>query len=332
MKQRRKTLILLAILTSANLVSGQQLAQFSQYLHNPILLNPATSGVNNNVNLKLSYRDQWTGFTDAPKTSYFSIDGTIGGGTKGSSLRSSRLGFTEVKSGRKLLSHGIGGYIVSDTYGAFTNTAGYVSYALHLNITEEIRMSLGLGAGMSAWQMDAKKVEVADPNDNTYDYLVSMGLRKSFFDMNSGIWVFSDKFYIGYSSEQLLQNHIRDIDIPAETKVNIHHFVTGGYKFYLKNDLNITPSLMLKYMSPAPLTLDFNIKVNFKEQMWGGLSYRTNDALVIIAGYNIKDKIHIGYSYDVTLSELKQYSTGSHEILLGYKVFKEARKSSVSFL
>jgi len=89
---------------------------------------------------------------------------------------------------------------------------------------------------------------------------------------------------------------------------------------------------MLKYMSPAPLTLDFNIKVNFKEQMWGGLSYRTNDALVIIAGYNIKDKINIGYSYDVTLSELKQYSTGSHEILLGYKVFTEARKSSVSFL
>jgi len=328
----KNILVLLTLVTGVQAAWGQQLAQFSQYLYNPILLNPATSGINNNVNLRLSYRDQWTGFTDAPKTAYFSVDGTIGGGVEGSRLRSNRLGFTEVKKKKRLVGQGIGAYVVSDTYGAFTNTSGYVSYALHLTITDEIRMSLGLSAGLSAWQMNTQKVAVADPNDNTYNYLVSMGLRKSFFDMNSGIWVYSDRFYIGYSSEQLLQNHIRDIDIPAEAKVNIHHFVTGGYKVYLNNDLELTPSVMVKYMSPAPVTMDINMKVNFKEQMWGGVSYRTNDALVIIAGYNIKGRIDIGYSYDVTLSGLSQYSAGSHEIMLGYRFFKEVRKSSVSFL
>jgi len=89
---------------------------------------------------------------------------------------------------------------------------------------------------------------------------------------------------------------------------------------------------MFKNMRPAPSTVDVNIKANYKNQLWGGLSYRTNDALVIIAGYNIKEKINVSYSYDVTLSKINSYSAGSHEIVVGYKVFKEVKKSAVSFL
>lgn len=332
MTQKRNILVVLAIVTGANLVSGQQLSQFSQYLHNPILLNPATSGINNNINLKLSYRNQWTGFTNAPETYYFSVDGILGGGVKGNTLSSSRRGYTEVKKSKRTVGHGIGGYVVADSYGAFTNTAGYATYALHLSLTGDIRLSLGIAAGMSGWKLNSERVQVADPNDNTFDYLLSLGLKKTFFDMNGGIWVFSDKFYIGYSSEQLLQNQLRDIDIPAKTKISAHHYVTGGYMFYVKNELSIIPSVMLKYMRPAPTTMDFNVKVNYKDQVWGGVSFRTNDAVVIMVGYNMKYKFNIGYSYDVTLSELKKYSSGSHEIVLGYKVYKDRRKSTISFL
>lgn len=331
MQMRKYILVVLAILGFTQASNAQQLAQFSQYLHNPILLNPATAGINNNVNLKLSYRNQWTGFTNAPETYYFSVDATIGANSKGNTLNSSRRGYTEVRRGGRSIGHGVGGYVLADNYGAFTNTAGYLTYALHLTLSGKIRMSLGIAAGMSGWKLNSDKVQVADPNDNTFDYMIGMGLKKTFFDMNSGLWVFSDKFYVGYSSEQLLQNQLRDIEIPAETKINIHHFVTGGYVFKLNTDLYITPSLMLKYMMPAPSTLDFNVKANYKDQLWGGFSYRTNDAVVIIVGYNIKQKFNIGYSYDVTLSEVKQYSSGSHEIVLGYNVFSR-RKSTISFL
>ena len=313
-------------------MQAQQLAQFSQYLHNPIVINPATSGVNQNLNVKLSYRNQWTGFNDAPRTYYISVDGALTRPQKGSSLRMSRPGYTEVKRGTKTINHGVGGYLISDTYGAFTNTSGYLTYALHLHLTNTIKLSLGVAGGMSGWRMNPDDIGVADPNDETYLYLMSKGVKKSFFDMNSGLWVYSDRFYVGFSSAQLLQNQIRDINIPAESKASVHHFLTGGYKFMLNDDLSLTPSIMFKNMRPAPSSLDFAVKANYKNQLWGGISYRTNDAVVIIAGYNIIDKINVSYSYDVTLSDLNNYSSGSHEIVVGYKVFKEVQKSSVSFL
>ncbi|MBL4578780.1 MAG: PorP/SprF family type IX secretion system membrane protein, partial [Flavobacteriales bacterium] len=132
-------------------VQAQQLAQFSQYLHNPIVINPATSGVNQNLNVKLSYRNQWTGFNDAPRTYYISVDGALIRPQKGSSLRMSRPGYTEVKRGTKMINHGVGGYLISDTYGAFTNTSGYLTYALHLHLTNTIKLSLGVAGGMSGW-------------------------------------------------------------------------------------------------------------------------------------------------------------------------------------
>ena len=107
--------------------SAQQLSQFSQYLLNPTILNPATTGVNENINVKLSYRNQWTGFTDAPSTYYISVDAAMIRPRKGNSLRMSRPGFTTVKQGHKTLNHGVGGYMMSDTYGAFTNMGGYLT-------------------------------------------------------------------------------------------------------------------------------------------------------------------------------------------------------------
>ena len=323
---------MLSFLVGARDAFAQQLAQFSQYLHNPIVINPATSGVNENLNLKLSYRNQWTGFTDAPNTYYVSVDGALTRPSKGSSLRTSRPGYTEVKRGKKGINHGVGGYMVGVNYGAFTNNSMFLTYALHMNLTSTIKLSLGVAGGFSSWRLNVEDIGVADPNDETYIYLMTQGLKKSFFDMNSGLWVFSDKFYIGFSSGQLLESQIRDIEIPANARVSIHHFVTGGYRFTINSDLSLTPSLMFKNMRPAPSTVDINVKANYKNQLWGGLSYRTNDALVIIAGYSIRDKINVSYSYDVTLSEINSYSAGSHEIVVGYKVFKAARKSTVSFL
>ena len=157
-------------------------------------------------------------------------------------------------------------------------------------------------------------------------------LSKTFFDLNGGLWVYSSAFYIGYSAAQIMQNQIRSVDIPAEAKVNVHHFATAGYRFIINENLDITPSALVKYMGPAPVSFDFNIKANYQNKFWGGLSYRKADAAVVMLGYNIKDMIHIGYSYDLTLSELRKYSSGSHEIVVGVKFFKDNRRSSISFL
>ncbi|PCH98464.1 MAG: hypothetical protein COB85_01490 [Bacteroidetes bacterium] len=324
---------ILMLLTVATLYSeAQQLAQYSQYLHNPILLNPATAGINNNFNIDLSYRNQWTGFNEAPKTFYFSVNATLNREKSSSSLRLSRPGYTKSKKKERFVTHGLGGYIVADTYGAFSNTSGYLSYAVHLRITHSIKLALGLSTGLSNWKLNVTDLGVSDQNDETYNYLTSQDFSKTFFDVQGGLWMYSESFYLGYSTAQLLQNQIRAVNVPATAKINVHHFITGGYKFKLGRDLSITPSVLLKYMTPTPVSVDVTTKVNFREMIWGGLSYRHKDAVVVFLGYELNKMIKIGYSYDITLSDIRKYSSGSHEIILGAKLFKTAQKSSISFL
>jgi len=327
-----KTHIILICLFATTSGFGQQLAQYSQYLHNPILINPATTGINNNVNINLSYRNQWTGFNEAPKTYYLSVDATLFREKNSSSLRMSRPGYTVVRKRSTTLNHGVGGFVIADTYGAFSNTSAYLTYAMHITLSKTIKMSLGLSAGMSHWKLNEDKVTVADPNDETYKYLISQDLSKTFFDLSGGLWVYSDKFYVGYSSAQLLQNQIRSVDVPSDAKINVHHFVTAGYKFQIGENFELTPSIMLKYMNPSPGSFDFNVKVSYQNSVWGGISYRHNDAIVAMVGYELNDRFNIGYSYDITLSGLRSYSSGSHEIVLRAKIFKTAQRSSISFL
>ncbi|HHZ65169.1 MAG TPA: type IX secretion system membrane protein PorP/SprF [Flavobacteriales bacterium] len=303
-------LFLFAIVSS--MTYSQQLAQYSQYLHNPIILNPATAGINNNFNLDLSYRNQWTGFNDAPKTFYFSAHATLFREKSSSSLRLSRPGYSDAKKSERMLTHGLGGYIVADTYGAFSNTSGYLCYAVHLKIAKSVKLALGLSTGLSNWNLNVTDLDVSDQNDETYNYLSSQDFSKTFFDVQGGLWMYSDKFYIGYATAQLLQNQIRSVNVPAEAKINVHHFITGGYKFNLNDALSITPSVLVKYMTPTPGSFDITTKVNFKEMIWGGLSYRHKDAIVVFLGYELNHMIKIGYSYDFTVSEIRKYSSGSH--------------------
>lgn len=230
------------------------------------------------------------------------------------------------------MDHGVGGLMISDKYGAFSNTSGYLTYALHLGLTRSLNMSLGLAGGISNWKLNEQEISMVDPNDETYNYLLSQNSTKTFFDLNSGLWLYTNAWYFGYSTSQLMQNQIRTISIPAEAKASIHHFVTGGYKFMINEDIFLTPSLLFKFMNPAPATFDINVKVNYQEKIWGGISYRNHDAIVVIVGYNIIDMVNVGYSYDITLSELKNYSSGSHEIVIGVKFLKDTQSSSISFL
>ncbi len=332
MKVYLKYLVLFLFVMDSSFAYAQQLAQYSQYIHNPIILNPATAGINNNFNIDLSYRNQWTGFNDAPKTFYFSAHATLFREKSSSSLRLSRPGYTDAKKSERMLTHGLGGYIVADTYGAFSNTSGYLCYAVHLKIAKTIKLALGLSTGLSNWKLNITDLGVSDQNDETYNYLSSQDFSKTFFDVQGGLWLYSDKFYIGYATAQLLQNQIRSVNVPAEAKINVHHFITGGYKFNVSDNLSITPSVLIKYMTPTPASFDMTVKVNFKEMLWGGLSYRHKDAVVVFLGYELNHMIKIGYSYDITVSEIRKYSSGSHEIILGAKLFKSAQKSSISFL
>jgi type IX secretion system PorP/SprF family membrane protein len=309
---------------------AQQLGQFSQYVQNPMILNPAATGIYNYTDINLSMRRQWSGFVNAPQTYYLSVNSKLN--FKGNtplykpSLRTSQMPDASKKlseSNTGKLKHGLGGYLMSDEYGAFTKLSGKLSYALHLPLSQSINLSFGVGLGASNLAFDQSKVTLENQTDNTYMNFIANGTASTFFDINAGFRLYSDDFFIGYASNQLLGDKVAFGTGIADADLQIHHFISAGYSIGAGEDFKITPSVMVKLMPPAPVSFDVNLKVEYLNMVWAGLSYRYEDAVVGMVGFTFSDFIKLGYSYDFTLSNIKQSSSGSHEVLLGIMLGKK---------
>lgn len=305
-------------------VQGQQLGQFSQYVQNPMILNPAATGIYDYTDINLSMRKQWSGLEGSPLTFYGSVNARLGGKPSAASftpgLRTSvsGKGTTSMTPGTKRgIHHGLGGYLLSDEYGAFKKMTGNVSYALHLPLGQKYHLSIGAGLGVSNLAFDQNNISLIDNNDNTYSQFIANGTSSTFFDLNLGFWLYSDNLFLGYSTNQLLGDKVSFGDKLGDANLEIHHFATAGYKFDVNDNFSLTPSAMFKIMSPAPASFDFTLKAEFVQKVWIGASYRHEDAVVGMVGFNLNNMFKLGYSYDFTTSNLNGYSSGSHEVVLG---------------
>ncbi|MFZ5554915.1 MAG: type IX secretion system membrane protein PorP/SprF [Bacteroidota bacterium] len=319
----------LAIITGFAVITTcgqtQQLQQLSQYLQNPYLINPAAAGIQDFVDLNLSFRQQWVGFDNAPQTFYFSgnsVVGKVGSAPKyNPSLRTSRPGAVKVSGNRTgMMRHTVGANVMSDKYGAFNRLMFSGSYAIHIPITKGLNISCGVGGGMSNLAYDRSKVDLlGDDNlDPTYVAFLGSTQKQNLFDLNFGLFLYTNALTFGYSNAQVMQNKIYFGD-PTKSKLNAHHYIMGGYRFDINEQLSVTPNFLVKYMNPAPVAVDINCKVDYNDLIFGGVSYRHKDAIVGLLGVMFKN-FKLGYSYDYTISSLKKHNSGGHEIILGYKV------------
>ncbi|HSI90671.1 MAG TPA: PorP/SprF family type IX secretion system membrane protein, partial [Adhaeribacter sp.] len=141
-------------------------------------------------------------------------------------------------------------------------------------------------------------------------------------DLGMGAWVYSQNFFAGVSAMQLLnnQNSFTATNTFDQPGLAVPHFyLTGGYRFDVNRDLTLVPSFMLKVAKPS-VAPDVNLKAILAERVWGGVSYRHQDAVSVLAGINISPMLDLGYSYDAITSELRHASSGSHEVVVGLKL------------
>lgn len=221
---------------------------------------------------------------------------------------------------------GYGGSIFTDNVGPTRRTGFSFSYAYHMKLSKEMKLGLGVSAGMLQFMIDGHKITTHDPGDA----VISNGLQWSLeFDAQFGFYLYTDKWYIGGVVPQLLRNKLYFFTNQLETRSNLlHHYnLTAGYKFDLTEDLQLEPTFMLKYVKPIPLQLDLMARFIYKEQIWFGASYRTMDAVSIMAGYQYKNYLSFGYSYDITTSNIRNYSSGTHELMLGVRFVKRHKES-----
>ncbi len=291
--------------------AAQQAPQYSQYIFNGLIINPAYAGSQKILQINGSYRSQWTGLEGAPSTQTISADGAV--------MRS------------KL---GLGLNMMADKLGAQSTIGMSASASVKHQISRKSEISLGLALGLSQHTLDGTKLNSGGP---TPDGAVP-GWKESEMipDVKVGVFFNTDRFYAGLSAANMFGFTSRDLRVTTPAR---HFFLTSGYIFDAGPVVRVKPSILIKEDFKSPTNIDANLFVLLYERIWFGTSYRasmpmlkrtdseeklaTSNAVAVMTQLYATPKIRIGYSYDVTLSELKNY--GSHEVSLGYSFLKKRR-------
>jgi type IX secretion system PorP/SprF family membrane protein len=292
----RKSSIILIVCFLAG-ISGfaQQLPQYSQYMLNEMAINPAVAGKDEFAEVRSNNRHQWMGITDAPRTYMLTMNGPI-----------------------KDKNMGLGMNIYTDVVGPTRRTGVSFSYAYHLKLKEDLRLSLGLNAGLQQWGIDGSKITLREEGDQQ---LLTTYRTAPVPDFGAGIYFHKkDKFYFGFSLPQLYRAPIYVYNQNSKnSRLSGQYSFNAAYRIDIDETFKVEPSFLIKYEKPAPVKVDVGARVIYRQQIWMGLVYRHRDAVSALLGYMYKDYLLIGYSYDFTTTQIRRYSSGTHELMLGLR-------------
>jgi type IX secretion system PorP/SprF family membrane protein len=141
------------------------------------------------------------------------------------------------------------------------------------------------------------------------------------FDAKFGAYMYHENWYVGVTLPQLLQNQIQLYESTTGdlSKLEDHYFLMGGYTHSINDDWKVSTNALIKYVAPVPPQFDINFKGHYKDMVFAGLGYRHNDALIFMAGYEYREAISIGFAYDMTTTDIRNYSNGTYEVMVGFR-------------
>lgn len=308
------------MLIPALTLTAQQDAQFSQYMFNGLHINPAYAGYKEQANIHSFYRSQWTGFDGAPQTMSLAADMVIKDGNVGLGL---------------LLSN--------DFTGAQSNFSAYANYAYRIQVgdSEFSRLSFGLAAGIVQQGIDGDKLTANDA-----DQYIPVGKpTETFPDARAGIYYSTPRVFAGFSADNLLasyfqsENHSKNILLP---RINRHFYFTAGALFPINEVVKFKPTVLLKDDKQTFSSLDINAFALLYDRVWIGGFYRTavqlykkphldaglqkKNGMGVIGDFFVNDNLRIGYAFDYSLSNIRDYNYGSHEISIGFALSPRRRE------
>jgi type IX secretion system PorP/SprF family membrane protein len=289
---RKWTLLALIACTSAH---AQQVPQYTQYVLNMFAINPAVAGSKDCIDVRLGYRQQWVGFPDAPVTGWATINGVIG--RKRRSFHADR--------------QGIGAFVQSDATGRLGQTTFQLAYAYHLQMDRDVFLSMGMFAGVTQERLSLGDVNATDNNDpaltNNNGVLV-------YPEITPGLWLYSKTTWAGLSIQQALGNRIKDLG--QDSRLTRHFILTLGHRYRVGRDLSAVPSGLVKLSPGAPVALDLGVMMEYRKQFGFGVSYRNQDAVAFLLKVPFLKYFSLGYSYDITTSNLRVGGANTHEVIL----------------
>ena len=325
MRHLRKISALIALSFMLGSAGAQQVPMYSQYIMNGFLINPSFAGRDGYTTVNLTVREQWVGLAGAPSTYAASFQTRLLKNSYISKSTAVRKKLVKPTKGSKV---GLGGYVFNDNNGIMRRTGFQAAYAYHIGMgqTGGYPNNLSFGLALNAYQFSIKTDGlVFDPDDPlllTYDRSVFIP------DFNFGASFTTYKYYVGFAMTNLLRGSLifADTSLIRQNELG-HFFLTGGIKIPLTADWKLEPSAFIKSsdMLFKSIQADVTARMYYKEDYWAGLSYRTEDALILLMGFKY-DRFYFAYAFDFTLTDIRRQSYGSHEITLAVKFGESARR------
>ncbi|SDS64868.1 type IX secretion system membrane protein, PorP/SprF family [Gillisia sp. Hel1_33_143] len=284
---------------------AQQLPQFTQYMYNTISVNPAYAGSRDGFSLTALNRNQWVGIEGAPRTQTLSLH---------SPLRNERIG--------------VGLSVINDKtgYENYTYIYGDVSYTIPVG--QETTLSFGIKGGFSYYDLDEDLFTDPQVMDDPF---FRDQFNKWTPNVGAGLYLSAQNWYVGLSAPKLINNDNNDFNQYVALE-QVHYYLTGGYVFDLNDTWKLRPTALAKATSGAPLSVDISATTIYDEKLYLGATYRIDDAIGAFVDFRVFEPLRIGYAYEYSISDLRPYTSGSHEIILIYEFrFRNTRYKSPRF-
>lgn len=324
-----KSLIFLFVLSVAGQVSfSQQLPLYSQYLYNKFLINPAHAGSDGYTSYNITAREQWIGYSGAPRTYSLSCQTRI---LKKTYRINQNIFSKTVYRSRTTGRVGFGGYIFSDRNGLVQRTGFQTSYTYSLWVQDYTQISMGLGLTGYHFRINVDEnsfKEAVEP-------LLNNKLRRGVFvpDIDFGVYLLNPRFDIGFSALQML-GEVSKIGNYAYRNfwIDRHFYLFGSYTFYSGVKSEIQPTILLKMSEQVRPQADIGLSYNYDQTIWAGIAYRTGEALITNIRYKLipshvkMTSLYIGYAFDFTLNEIQRTTYGTHEVTMALKFGERSKR------
>lgn len=282
------------VLSGTSVLHAQQDPQYTQYMYNQNVINPAYAGTRDGLTLTTLYRQQWTGVTGAPETLTFSGSTPIG----------DRVG--------------VGLSVISDQIGPVKEKNFYGDFSYKLQVGKQTTLALGIKAGMTFHDVNLATIATTVPGDDAFANQVN----ESYFNVGTGAFLYGSNWYVGASVPNLLSAVHLD-ETQSDTGTNLgsetqHYFITAGYVYDINDNIKFKPHFLVKGAFDSPLSFDINTNFLFNNKFELGVSYRYEDSFSGLVGMQLTDNVKVGYAYDRVVSDIQVAANSSHEVFLTY--------------
>jgi type IX secretion system PorP/SprF family membrane protein len=302
----KKAYLLVAILlVSLSQVIAQQDVQFSQYMLNPIYYNPASAGLDGSSNVSLIHRTQWLGYSS-------DFDGS--GGAPSSQLLSLSTPFKLNK-----FPLGLGFDFINDKLGQVKNLSVGFSLAYHKELKRG-RLSFAVRPGIISQTIDFSRFRFNNPDDP-----FNIGSKESQVapDLAAGVYYSRNNYKIGVGVNHLLTPSfdfgLSQSDAPFNNKLEQTFNISGQYDYEIVRKVVLSPTILIK-TDFKNFSYDLSAVATYDDKIWGGLSYRKQESIVLLMGYSfMRDNImKVGYAFDYVVDEQNAKEPTSHEFFVRY--------------